>query len=268
MKKTLYIWTFAVLALFLFPILLQLIPAKQPGSAPAALKQKAYIVYASNVLEPPKAADRKKILLHFTHSEEAYEPITKAADGKVAVSHKTENITKFGETLRLQLDAMGAEADILPVDIQKEMVKQKIPYHRSYKAIRPYLEKALAGKEYDFVFDIHRDSVPAGKTTVEYEENRYAKIAMVVGQEHPQYKKNYRAAKDLAAQMEAIVPGITRNILLKGGPGVDGKYNQDLHPGFILIELGGIGNTEDELNRTIAVIAEAANLLQTEEQAD
>ena len=39
----------------------------------------------------------------------------------------------------------------------------------------------------------------------------------------------------------------------------DGKYNQDLHPSVILVELGGIGNSEDELNRTIVVIAEAAS---------
>ena len=59
-------------------------------------------------------------------------------------------------------------------------------------------------------------------------------------------------------EMEKLVPGITRSIIMKGGAGVDGKYNQDLHPSLILIELGGIENTEAELNHTIAVIATAA----------
>lgn len=46
---------------------------------------------------------------------------------------------------------------------------------------------------------------------------------------------------------------------------MDGKYNQDLHPGFILVELGGIGNNEEELNRTIAVLAEAVTSTFVEE---
>ncbi|GEM_PF-4060974 len=268
MKKTLYSFASAIIALFLFPILLQLLPAKHTGSPPLALQQKGYIVYASNVFVPPKMAGGKKVLLHYTHSEEAYEPITLAADGKVAVSHKTENITKIGEKLRLQLAAMGAEADVLPVDIQKEMSKQKIPYRRSYKAIRPYLQKAIASKSYDLVFDIHRDSVTADKTTLDAGGERYAKIAVVIGQEHPQYRKNYEAAKRLTDEMEALVPGITRKTMLKGGPGVDGKYNQDLHPGFVLIELGGIGNSEEELSRTVSVIAEAAANMEMTDSTD
>ncbi|REB09971.1 stage II sporulation protein P [Sporosarcina sp. BI001-red] len=257
MKNTLKIWTLAVLILFLFPILLQLLPAKQSDSSSVMLKQKAYIVYASNVLEAPKATSDKKVLLHFTHSEEAYEPITLANNGKVAVSHKTENITKLGEKLQLQFTAFGVEADLLPVDIQKVMAKKGIPYHRSYKAIRPYLQQTLADKTYDIVLDIHRDSVTADKTTVTVDGERYAKVAFVIGKEHKNYTKNYELAKKLTKQMESRVPGITRNIIVKGGPGVDGKYNQDLHPGFVLVELGGIGNNEEELNRTVAVIAEA-----------
>lgn len=243
--------------LFLFPILLQLLPAKHSGSSTDLLKQKAYIVYASNVLEPPKVANKKNVLLHFTHSEEAYEPITLAAEGKIAVSHKTENITRIGEKLQLQFAAQGVHAELLPVDIQKEMKRQGTPYHRSYKAIRPYLEEMLAKKEYDVILDIHRDSLTADKTTVTVEGERYAKVALVIGQEHPNYQKNYALAKKLVDQMEFIVPGITRTIIVKGGPGVDGKYNQDLHPGFLLVELGGIGNTEEELNRTVAILAEA-----------
>ncbi|WOV85498.1 stage II sporulation protein P [Sporosarcina jeotgali] len=265
MKKTLKIWTLAVLILFLFPILLQLLPAKESDSSSVMLKQKAYIVYASNVLEAPKPTSDKKVLLHFTHSEEAYEPITLATGGKVAVSHKTENISKLGEKLQLQFAAYGIETDILPVDIQKIMAKKGIPYHRSYKAIRPYLQQTLADKTYDIVLDIHRDSLTADRTTVTVDGERYAKVAFVIGKEHKNYTKNYDVAKGLTKQMEARVPGITRNIIVKGGAGVDGKYNQDLHPGFVLVELGGIGNNEEELNRTIAVIAEAAASSFTEE---
>ena len=83
----------------------------------------------------------------------------------------------------------------------------------------------------------------------------------VIGLDHPNYKQNReQSAQRMKDEMEKLVPGITRNIISKGGAGVDGKYNQDLHPSVILIELGGIGNSEDELNRTIVVIAEACML--------
>lgn len=41
------------------------------------------------------------------------------------------------------------------------------------------------------------------------------------------------------------------------GKGVNGVYNQDLAPNMLLIELGGIDNTEDELERTMAILAQA-----------
>ncbi|CAM5442875.1 Stage II sporulation protein P OS=Lysinibacillus sphaericus OX=1421 GN=LYSIN_00414 PE=4 SV=1 [Lysinibacillus sphaericus] len=57
--------------------------------------------------------------------------------------------------------------------------------------------------------------------------------------------------------MNDIVPKVSRGVISKSGDNVDGRYNQDLAKEMILIELGGIDNTEDELNRTIAVIGKA-----------
>lgn len=38
---------------------------------------------------------------------------------------------------------------------------------------------------------------------------------------------------------------------------MDGVYNQDLAKEMILVEIGGIDNTEDEVYRTVAVMAQA-----------
>jgi len=44
---------------------------------------------------------------------------------------------------------------------------------------------------------------------------------------------------------------------------VNGIYNQDLANNMVLIELGGIDNTQEEINRTISVLAKAiSNVLQ------
>ncbi|WP_252502896.1 stage II sporulation protein P [Sporosarcina sp. Marseille-Q4943] len=262
MKKNLQIWIAIVFVLFLFPVLIQFIPEESKISNSKIIKENAMIVYASNIVEEEKAepepeaevmeepeTNAGKVLLYFTHAYEAYEPITKAADGKIAVNHQTENVMKMGDKLKGSLELNGVETDTL---------KKMVPIHsRAYKDMRPFVKKQLSEKEYDLIIDIHRDAVGPEKTTIVHEEERYAKVAFVLGLDNPSYKKNAVMTNRLKTEMEKRIPGITRDVIPKGGAGVDGKYNQDLHPNLILLELGGIGNSEDELNRTISVISEA-----------
>ena len=105
---------------------------------------------------------------------------------------------------------------------------------------------------------LHRDSIGPDRTTIVHKGEKYANVAFVIGTEHSNFAQNEAMAKHMKKEMESLVPGITRGLIKKGGHGVDGRYNQDLHSSLILIELGGIGNSEDELNRTVAVIAKAA----------
>lgn len=225
------------------------------------------IVYASNIIEakePELETKDKKALLYFTHNHEAYKPVTKEKDGKVAVSHQSENIVKFGEKLKDQLDFNGIQTDILPIDNMVELNKNKWSYAQSYNSIRPHVKKRLEEVDYDLIIDLHRDSIGADLTTAVHNGEKYAKVAFVVGLDHPNSAENKLKAQRLKDEMEKLVPGITRGLLLKSGKGVDGKYNQDLNPSVILVELGGSGNSEDQLNRTIAVIGKAASLIISE----
>ncbi|PID23271.1 stage II sporulation protein P [Sporosarcina sp. P3] len=262
MKKTLQIWMSVIFVLFIFPVVLQYVP-KQP-TIPAALsiKEPGMIVYASNVLEEDiKPKVQGNVLIYSTHAHEAYEPITKAANGKVAVSHHSENIVKVGARLKENLLAHGLAAEQLDIDIVKIMQQKKIPYHRSYAAIRPYVEKKVNEGSYDLVIDMHRDSLGPSKTTITHDGQRYAKVAFVIGRDHPYYERNLAKAKQLKNEMEKLVPGITREIIIKGGRGVDGKYNQDLNTSIILIEMGGVGNTEAEINQTVSVVGESISAM-------
>lgn len=256
MKKTLQVWSTFIFILFLFPIILNLLPNKNPTSK--MMKEPLKIVYASNVFEEEIAVkDPKKVLLYYTHNHEAYEPVTAAKSGKVAVSHRTENIMRFGEKLQTQFKVNEIEMDILPIDNAEELNKKEWTFARSYHSIRPFVQSAIEEQPYDLIIDLHRDSIGRKETTVNAGGHDYARVAFVIGLEHPHYKKNEARAIQLKNEMEEIVPGITRNLIRKGGRGVDGKYNQDLHPELLLVELGGTENKEDELNRTVAVLAEA-----------
>src|SRR5690625_1074505 len=236
MKKTLQTWSAFILFLFLFPIIMNLLPNSGPTATSKLMKEPLKIVYASNVFEEEVQEGKKKALLYFTHNHEAYEPVTKEKSVKVSVNHQTENITKFGEKLQAQLTVNGIETEILPVDNTKERNKKGIPFSKSYHSIRPFVKEHVEKADYDLIVDLHRDSIGRDKTTVTYEGEKYAKVAFVIGLEHPNYKHNEEKAVKLKAEMEKQIPGITRGIIRKSGPGVDGKYNQDLHPNLLVVE--------------------------------
>ncbi|KXH87388.1 stage II sporulation protein P [Sporosarcina sp. HYO08] len=269
MTKPLKIWSALILFLFLFPVFIQLLPGEQPETSSKKVKESSSsMVYAANITEEKRneelGLNGKRALLYFTHTHEAFKPVTEAKQGKIVVSHQTENITKFGEKLQAQLSINGVETDILPVNNAEEMAKKRIPHYRAYKAIRPHVEQQLQKVNYDLIIDMHRDSAGPQITTATYEGEKYAKVAFVVGTENPNFAKNKAKAQQIKDEMERLVPGITRNIITKSRHDGDGKYNQELHPSVVLIELGGIGNTEEELNRTVAVIAKAVtNALST-----
>ena len=268
MKKTLKFWCSLILFLFLFPVVIQFLPNDESGTTAKLIKEPV-IVYASNVFEEKKQEPEvveKKALLYFTHNHEAFKPVTQEKNGKVSVSHQSENIVKFGEKLKIQLAFNEVQADILPIDNMAEVNKLGMTYNQAYKSIRPYVQEKIKEVDYDLIIDMHRDSVGPDKTTAVYEGEKYARVAFVVGLEHPNHKQNRALAQQIKDEMEEIVPGITRSIIPKGGAGVDGKYNQDLHPSIVLLELGGIGNKEAELNRTIAVIASAAAKVLAEDE--
>ncbi|MCM3743407.1 stage II sporulation protein P [Sporosarcina luteola] len=272
MKKNMQMWLVIVFVLFLFPVIIQFIPEESKILNSKIIKENAIIVYASNIVEEEKVeAEREpetereepkvieelqtaagKVLIYFTHATEAYKPITKAVDGKIMVNHQTENVMKMGDKLKGLLELNGVKTDTL---------KKIVPHGRAYNDIRPFVKKQLTENNYDLIIDIHRDAVGPDKTTIVHEGERYAKVAFVLGLDNPSYKKNEVMTNKVKMEMEKRIPGITRNVISKGGAGVDGKYNQDLHPNIILIELGGIGNSEDELNRTVGVIAESISEL-------
>ncbi|KAA0965421.1 stage II sporulation protein P [Sporosarcina sp. ANT_H38] len=268
MKKTLQIWGTLILFLFLFPMFITSFPKGQSPKSSNLVKDSTYMVYASNIMEEETVPELEpepepepeieiestsvtegKALLYFTHFHEAFKPVTQAKEGKVTVSHNTENITKFGEKLKTQLQFNGIETDMLVVEV---------PHTGAYNSIRPHVEKQMQEKKYDLIIDLHRDSVGPNITTIAYDEDQYAKVAFVIGMEHPNFERNRAKALLLKKEMELLVPGITRDLVMKHGPSVDGKYNQDLDPSLLVVELGGIGNSEDQLNRTVTVLAKAA----------
>ena len=129
-------------------------------------------------------------------------------------------------------------------------------YGYSYKASRILLESAYKkNPSLDFFIDLHRDAASYDRTVTEIDGKKYAKILFVVGLEHENYEPNLQLAKTLNEKIKKIAPTLSRGVLEKKGPGVNGKYNQDFNKNTILIEVGGQYNYIEEVNNTLKIIA-------------
>lgn len=250
-----------LLFFFLLPLLVGQLPIQNRGPAVVKQEEKQQVVYAATDLTQkdagPSLEHPIRALVFFTHTHEAYEPIVKNVTGKVAVSDTKTNMLSLQEMITSHFQMNGIATDVLGVDNMKVLQTQGKEYYQAYDTMRTFVKKQLDKTEYDIIIDFHRDSAKKATTTVQQNGVRYARVAIVIGTEHSNHKWNLATATKLSTTLNNIVPNISRGVIPKGGDGVDGKYNQDLSKSLILIELGGIENTEEELNRTIAVLAKA-----------
>ncbi|MGE7623290.1 stage II sporulation protein P [Viridibacillus sp. NPDC096237] len=264
MRRKMQMWIGLLCFFFMLPIITVKLPIwpQQEATTTPSTKQDTKIVYAANTATEKNALTNNKdasfnTLIYFTHSHEAYYPILKSQNQKITAYHNATNVLQLGSVIEAHFKQNDLSTDILEVDTMTEMQKKNIALFKAYDAVRPYVKKQLEKKEYDLVLDIHRDSANKKATTTTFDGEKYARIAVVVGGENKQSKWNEAYANQLSAHLNQLVPNISRGVMKKEGSGVNGVYNQDLSKKLLVVELGGVDNTEDELNRTIAILARA-----------
>ena len=94
----------------------------------------------------------------------------------------------------------------------------------------------------------------AGLTKLDRES---ARLMLVVGtnvsrQSHENWEKNLSLALKLHVLLERQIPGIMRPMNLRSQ-----RFNQDLSPGALLVEVGAAGNTHTEAHIAAEKLAEA-----------
>lgn len=141
--------------------------------------------------------------------------------------------------------------------VKEILNKNSWNYAYSYKATRILLEQRK--QEYPtlkYFIDIHRDSITKDKTTVTINNKSYAKILFLIGLENPNYQENLIFTEKLNNKLNQKYPNLTKGIYKKGGPGVNGVYNQDFSKYLILVEMGGYQNTPIEVLNSSLALAE------------
>lgn len=164
----------------------------------------------------------------------------------------TPNVKLASYILKDYLNDFGVESTVEKRSIKDYLKKNKLSYYGCYEASRAYLKDELSRNDYKILIDLHRDSVKHKYTLYEQKNKKYAKVMFVLTTKHNSYKQNESFVNDINKRLNKKYNGITRGIMKRS----DVIFNQDLSSRAILIELGGVDNTLEEINNTLYVLAE------------
>lgn len=196
------------------------------------------------------------VLIVHTHGTESFAP---TGDYQQTTPYHTldkdHNMVSIGGYVADLLKAGGISV------LQDTTLHDDPHYNDAYNNSRESIQKYL--KEYPsirLVLDLHRDSFEDEDGnqlvhTVFSQGTTLAPLMLVVGTDyggltHPKWQENLSLALKLQTQMEAICPGVCRNINLRSQ-----RFNQDLSPGALLVEVGASGNSRQEALRAAEVLA-------------
>lgn len=184
------------------------------------------------------------VYIYNTHDTEKYSlPYT--SDYSI-----TPDVTLVSKILKEYLKNYNINSYIESSSMKEYLSKNKLKYTDSYKASRYYLEKNITN-DYKLILDIHRDSLRHKYTLYEKDNKKYARILFIIGADNKDYKKNKLIADNLNNRLNNEYKGISRGVTLRE----EISYNQDLNNKIILVKIGGIDSTLEELNNTMEVFA-------------
>ena len=188
-------------------------------------------------------------------------------------THSTESYTKNGESYQetsswrtldedYNMLSIGSRVGQLLADagitaVQDRALHDYPSYNGSYvdarASIKAYLEEYPAIR---LVLDLHRDASgdESGqmRTKAQVGGQTSAQLMLVLGTNHENYEENLSLALKLHAQLELQAPGIMRPLQLRSQ-----RFNQDLSPGALLVEVGAAGNTHAEAMTAAEELAKA-----------
>lgn len=195
-----------------------------------------------------KVNGKPLIGIYHTHTSESFIPISGSAHAR---GGQTGDIVTVGEALKNKLEKNGVIA------IHAKTVHDFPSFMKAYSASEITVKSMLeAYPSIQMIFDIHRDAEKRESVVATVNGVECAKLLFVVatGQTdlpQPNWQQNYAFAKLIDAKLNEHFPGLSKGIQL-----VDWRYNQHLHPRALLIEAGSHENREDEVIRSIEMLAD------------
>ena len=206
----------------------------------------------SRHIEDPNPVDinNPRIYIYNSHQLEHY------SRSGLEIYNITPNVLMASYILKERFHSLGIPTIVEDTNMAEFMRINNWRHADSYRASRILiLDKKSKYDSIEYFIDIHRDSIRRELTTTTINGKKYAQILFVVGLENPNYQENLRLANSLHKKLNEKYPTISKGILRKQGPGVDGVYNQDISPRVMLVEVGGVENVIEEVLNTVEAFA-------------
>lgn len=199
-----------------------------------------------------------KVLIVHTHATESYtqspgEVYEETADYRTL--DEDYNMLAIGDALAARLEGAGIGV------IHDRQFHDYPSYNGSYANARESIASILEENPgICMILDLHRDAASTGSSQMDTSAQVYGKesaqLMMVVGTDagglyHPHWQDNLALALKLQTQLQATHPGLCRPIDL-----CSERFNEDLSPGGLLVEVGAAGNTQAEALLAVEALAE------------
>jgi stage II sporulation protein P len=193
--------------------------------------------------------DAPTVLIVHTHATESYAGAPEeiySEHGAYRSLDAQYNMLAIGEEVKRILETGGVRV------IHDRTLHDYPSYNSSYGNARESIQRHLAeNPEICMVLDIHRDASGGEggaqlKTHGTVGGQPSSQLMVVIGTDasgnyHPNWRSNLALGLKLSAVLERADPGLTRPISLRSE-----RFNMDMTPGSLLIEVGGAGDTHEE----------------------
>lgn len=192
------------------------------------------------------------VFIYHSHNRESWNPVL---NKKISnPNNEKQNITLVGRRLQKKLAQRGIGATHSNQDYATTVPDYN--WSMSYKYSKQTVKQAMhLNQHLQFFFDVHRDSTTRKHSTVTINGTPYAQVYFIIGRRNVNWKHNEKFAHEIHNKLESNYPGISRGILGKNAKQGHGEYNQSLSTNSVILEIGGVDNTLEEVYRTADVLA-------------
>lgn len=206
--------------------------------------------------------DQPLVLIYHTHTSEMYGGGTATA-ANPAEPHRYNStatgVVRVGEVLARTLSERYGIPVVHSTAIH-DFPNFAHAYTSSAKTVRALLAKYPS---IQVVIDVHRDAAENVSFVRDIRGVQAAQVMVVVsklGQSkpalHPRWRENMQFAEQLKDNLQALYPGMLRQY-----PPVTARYNQNLHPHAVLLEIGNYMDDERYALRSAAMMADAIAMM-------
>jgi len=206
--------------------------------------------------------DEPRVLIVHSHTSESYvtDPPDPRADPRYHVFNEPDTgITRVGRALAEKLEQVyGIRV------IHSNRVHNWPNHWDAYVNSRETVQQILAAyPSIDIVLDVHRQGIENAvwATSVGGVEAVSIEVIYTTSQEfpyasHPHWRRNAAFASVLADAMNRLHPGLLNRVTAVR----DRRYNQDLHPHMLLLEVGNYLDREEHAIAAARLLADAVAL--------